>query len=239
VAGLDHEGGRITGVRYRNGAGTRRIATERVWSTLPITALVRMMVPAPPDDVLEAARAIRFRGMILIYLVIGQTRFTEYDAHYFPELRVPISRLSEPKNYAGRVEPRDRTVLCAELPSNPDQPEWQLSDEELGRRLCDWLAAVGLPVESPVLQTVTRRLGYAYPVYDRDYERHLALMSRWLGTLDGLLTFGRQGLFAHDNTHHTMTMALAAGDCVRPDGGFDRDRWTEYEREFEAHVVED
>ena len=34
--------------------------------------------------------------------------------------------------------------------------------------------------------------------------------------------FGRQGLFAHDNTHHALAMAYAAVDCLREDGTFDK-----------------
>jgi hypothetical protein len=86
---------------------------------------------------------------------------------------------------------------------------------------------------------VTRRLGHAYPVYDRDYADRFETMDRWLGGLDGLLTFGRQGLFAHDNTHHALAMAYAAADCLGPDGAFDEDRWAMHRQDFEAHVVED
>lgn len=239
VAGIERDGNRVTGVRYTQGGETKRLAADTVWSTLPISALVRMMDPAPPDEVIAAANAIRFRGMILIYLVLEQRRFTEFDAHYFPELSIPISRMSEPRNYNAADAPPDCTVLCAELPSDPGEPEWEMSDEELGRNYCNWLAGVGLPVTAKVRTVKTRRLRHAYPVYDRDYERHFRAMDDWLGGLDGLLTFGRQGLFAHDNTHHAMAMAYAASDCFGPGGAFDREAWAGHRVEFESHVVED
>ena len=65
-----------------------------------------------------------------------------------------------------------------------------------------------------VRRTETRRLGYAYPVYDRDFEGHLKVLDRWAEDLGGLLTFGRQGLFAHDNTHHALAMAEGAVDSL-------------------------
>ena len=34
----------------------------------------------------------------------------------------------------------------------------------------------------------------------------------WSREIDGLVTFGRQGLFAHDNTHHAMAMAYAVAE---------------------------
>ena len=67
---------------------------------------------------------------------------------------------------------------------------------------------------------MTRRLRQAYPVYRRGYEERFELMDHWLGGVDGMLTFGRQGLFAHDNTHHTLEMAYAAVECLSPDGQF-------------------
>ena len=239
VSAIEHVDGRVRAVRWQRGDVTHRHETDAVWSTLPITTLVRLLEPAAPAEILAAAARIRYRGLILIYLVLEQDRFTEFDAHYFPELSIPIARLSEPKNYSAATEPRGVTVLCAELPSDPGDAWWPLSDNELGARLCGWLRDVGLPVEAKVRRTLTRRLAYAYPVYDRDFEPALDLMVDWVAGVRGLLTFGRQGLFAHDNTHHALAMAHAAVDCLGDDGKFDDVKWQEYRKVFETHVVED
>jgi hypothetical protein len=34
-------------------------------------------------------------------------------------------------------------------------------------------------------------------------------------------------------------MAYAAADCLGTDGAFDQERWQEFRRVFESHVVED
>jgi len=239
VIAIEREGDRVTAVRYERHGEEHSIQTSHVWSTLPISLLVRSVRPAMPAEALAAAAGISFQGMILIYLVLEQDRFTEYDAHYFPEEAIPISRLSEPKNYSAVTEPRGRTVLCAELPSKPDSPPWAMSDEELGRALRQWLGSVGLPITAPIRRVVTRRLRQAYPIYSVGYEAHLRTMDRSLSELQGLLTFGRQGLFAHDNTHHALYMAYAAVECLKEDGDFDSGLWHEFRKVFETHVVED
>jgi protoporphyrinogen oxidase len=239
VTAIETDGGRVTGVRYQKDGQERRISADLVWSTLPVSLLAGFLRPEPPAEVVEAARGMKFRGMILIYLILEQDQFSTTDAYYFPESIIPISRMSEPKNFTGSTEPRGRTVLCAELPSDPGQPEWDMSDEELGRRLKGWLDRAGLPVTAPVARVVTRRLSHAYPVYTRDYESRQGVLDQWLGGIDGLLTFGRQGLFAHDNTHHALATAYAAAECLGRDGVLDRPRWGEYRRKFESHVVED
>jgi protoporphyrinogen oxidase len=233
------DGGRVQSVRYQAGMEEHEVPADAVWSTIPVTLLLQGMHPAPPEAVLAAARNICFRGMILIYLVLQQDRFSGFDAYYFPEESIPITRLSEPKNFSSSAEPRGRTVLCAELPSDASSPEWKLSDEELGRKLCDWIARTGLSRPGPVVKVVTRRLRQAYPVYRRGFEEHFQRIDEWLGQVGGLLTLGRQGLFAHDNTHHTLAMAYAAVECLSPDRTFDQARWTAYRKEFETHVVED
>jgi protoporphyrinogen oxidase len=226
-------------VGYDRNGETHALHGEYIWSTIPVTSLASQLTPAPPSDYLQSAKAIDYRAMILIYLVLEQNQFTEYDAHYFPEKQIKISRLSEPKNYSASKEPQNRTVLCAELPCSPHDPEWSMSDSELGDLMRDALASAGLPVRARVLQVAARRLRQAYPIYRQGYEHHFNRLDQWLSRINGLLTFGRQGLFAHDNTHHALFMAYAAVDCLDSEGRFDYDRWRDFRRIFETHVVED
>jgi protoporphyrinogen oxidase len=215
------------------------LEADHVWSTLPITTLARIVNPAAPSEVIEAGRRIKYRAMILIYLALAQPRFTEFDAHYFPEAEIRLTRLSEPKNYSAASEPADLTVLCGELPCAVDDDVWRASDEELAELVRDSLSRCGLPIRSRVMQVATRRLAYAYPIYHRGYEEAFATLDEWASRLDRALTFGRQGLFAHDNTHHALAMAYAAADCLSESGEFDLARWADYRIEFAKHVVED
>jgi protoporphyrinogen oxidase len=83
-----------------------------------------------------------------------------------------------------------------------------------------------------------RKLRQAYPVYRTGYERWFRVLDDWVEGIPRLLSYGRQGLFAHDNTHHALAMAYAAADCLDGDR-FDATRWAEHRQVFETHVVED
>ncbi len=218
---------------------SRRIEADYVWSTIPISLLARLVRPTPPPQVMEATTGIDYRSMLLVYLHLDVDRFTSvYDAHYFPGADIRITRLSEPKNYAALQEPAGRTTLCAELPCSPEDPWWSMEDAELGRVVAEDLARAGLPLTRPPVGVTVKRLRHAYPIYLSGYERPFGVLDEWAEGLPRLLTYGRQGLFAHDNTHHALAMAYAATECLE-NGRFNDLRWKEYREVFATHVVED
>ena len=239
VKEIDWTGGRVRSMRVESAEGLRDVPVDAAWSSLPISLLAKMMRPHAPDEVIQAGEAIRYRAMILVYLVLEQDQYTEYDAHYFPETDIPMSRLSEPKNYSASTEPKGLTILCAELPCDVKDDVWSMSDETLGAAMADWLVTAGLPRPAKIKQALTRRLAQGYPIYDRDFAGKLERLEGWLNGVDGLLTFGRQGLFAHDNTHHALAMAHAAESCFGADGSWDKAGWTRAREAFRDHVVED
>ena len=183
---------------------TRTIEADQVWSTIPVTAAVRMMSPAAPPAVLDAISNIDYRAMVLVYVELATDRFTTTDAHYFPEEHIAMTRLSEPKNYYGSSEPAGRTTLCAELPCNVGDKIWEMDDKQLGKLVTDDMNRAGLPLPSAPVSTFSRRLAQAYPIYPNGYEEPLRRVDEWVSGLSGFLSYGRQGLFAHDNTHHAL-----------------------------------
>ena len=222
----------------QNGRNTSAQA-DYIWSTIPLNVFPSLIRPAAPKDVLEACNQMQFRQMILVYLVLDQRQFSEYDAHYFPGSDVPVTRISEPKNYSDVQEPGNSTVLCAELPCFENDPEWTMTDTELGEIVCESLRKAAIPLKNPPKTVVTHRISHAYPIYNEGYESHFDRIDHWLGQVENLLSFGRQGLFAHDNIHHALHMAYSAVNCLSQEGQFDRNKWENYRQVFKNHVVED
>ncbi len=217
----------------------RAVEADFVFSTIPLPMLVSALRPQAPPDVMRCAEDLHYRGMILLYLVLRAERFSPYDAHYLPGQEVVASRLSESKNYSGTSEPHGLTGLCAEIPCTPGDSLWQASDGELSGRLLLELERAGLPVTAPIAAVFSRRLAHAYPVYEVGFATRLAAVDNYLATVPKIVSLGRQGLFAHDNTHHTMQMAYRAAECLADDLGWDKEAWSKHREAFAKHVVED
>lgn len=225
-------------VRLGDGRGTT-VTGRELWSTIPTGALARVVAePAVPPSVRATAHRLEHRAMALVYLVLDRRRYTPFDAHYLPDPAHPVSRLSEPRNYRDSADdPDDRTVLCAEVPCDLGDARWHASPTELGAEVADALARTGLP-RPDVADVVVRRLPHVYPRYRRGFAAHQQALEDWAAGLPGVVLFGRQGLFAHDNTHHALAMGWAAAECWSPTG-FDADAWRRARAGFRAHVVED
>jgi protoporphyrinogen oxidase len=215
------------------------VTARHAFSTLPLPVLARLTQPGPSLAAIEAATRLHFRAMVLVYIVHEGGRWTPYDAHYIPGPESPVSRLSEPANYRESAEdPTGRSVICAEVPCTVGDEIWKATDDDLA-----WLVDLTLErCELPPLRrgdVVVRRLPTVYPVYEQGFERHLAGLDAWIRTVPSLTTFGRLGLFVHDNTHHALVMARDAVAALDDAGTFDNRAWDAALDRFATHVVED
>jgi protoporphyrinogen oxidase len=238
VGAVETVGGRVRAVQAIGPTGPEWVMADHVCSSIPVSQLLRLLQPAAPAEVLNSACGLQFRAMILIYLILDAEQFTEYDAHYFPNSDIMITRLSEPKNY-GLAELAGKTILCAELPCSVDDSIWRATDAGLADTVKSSLETAGIPITARILGVCSRRLPHAYPIYLRGYKEHFERIEQCVEDIGGLVTFGRQGLFAHDNTHHALAMAYALDECLRDDGSFDRELWDDHKTRFQEHVVED
>jgi len=224
------------------GTGNDELRAGHLFTTVPLPVLARLTSPAPAAGVVEAASRLRFRAMVLVYVVHEGGRWTGYDAHYLPDQQTPISRISEPANYRDSADdPADRTVLCCEVPCDVGDPVWSASPDELRTMVVETLARLGLP-PLRVAGVEVRRLRHVYPVYARGYAEHLHGLDAWASGLPRVTTFGRLGLFVHDNTHHAIAMAYDAVSALATGGvpgQRDDEAWAAARERFTHHVVED
>ena len=118
VQSIEATGSAMSTVLYEKSGQPLSLGANYVWSTIPITSLARCLNPCPPPEYLRAAEEIDYRAMILIYLVVEQDRFSEYDAHYFPEpeyrdfAAVGAEKLPRRSRAAAPYRPLCRTPLC-------------------------------------------------------------------------------------------------------------------------------
>jgi protoporphyrinogen oxidase len=212
VVSLGLAGEEIRKIRCSNGVEISQPGL--VLSTLPLTALVRLLEPYLPEKAMDAARSLRFREVRLIYLRLNRPRFTENASIYIPNADLCVSRISEPKNRSSEMAPSSETGLLVEVPCFPETELSGMSDEALHRRVVDELSGIGLLNPGELVASRHHRLPDAYPVYALGYSEKTDLVLKSLKTIRNLHTFGRNGQFFYSHLHDQMRWARDLVDCL-------------------------
>jgi protoporphyrinogen oxidase len=192
-------------------AGGRRYEGSHFVSTLPIRDLLRMLDPAPPKHVLEAADDFSYRDFLTVALMVkGRDLFPD-NWIYIHEPNVAVGRIQNYTNWSPEMSP-DPSMSCLGLEYFCSEGDrlWSMDDAsliELGRRE---LAQIGLVEPSRITDGAVVRVKKAYPVYDDKYKRGLDIVRSWLPNVPNLQLVGRNGQHRYNNQDHSMLTAILA-----------------------------
>jgi len=209
-----HDGKRIESVSVRNSHGEKAVSAKGVISTIPLTALVKMMDPAPPADVIEAASRLRFRDLLLVAVMADRERITDQTWIYIPEKGIPFGRLHEPKNWSAQMAPPDKTLIVVEYFCFKGDEIWNSSDEELSRITVEGIEGLGFLKRDEVTGTEVVRVPGAYPLFEVGFEEHVEKLYGWLDGFENLRVAGRSGSFQYHNMDHAISSGVEAAESL-------------------------
>jgi protoporphyrinogen oxidase len=213
VTGVEHEDGRLTAVLARDPTGgTLRQPCAELVSSLPLTDFVQMLRPAAPQEVVDAARRLTYRSVVILLLVLDVPQVSPDHWIYVPDPKIGFCRLHEPKNWSADMAPPGRTALVLEYFCQQGDERWNQPAGQLAREAADDLAVMGL-VRPEWASDFTRvALPRAYPVYRVGYEEHLKVLTDYVGRFSNLYSIGRNASFLYTSSDHYMDMGLKAAE---------------------------
>ncbi len=224
VVRFRRESRRVKGLTARNGAKTVEISGEQFISSMPLPELMIRLDPSPPPDVLQAAQQLIYRAFILVGLIVDRADLFPDQWIYVHDPAVKVGRIQNFKNWSAAMVPDSRkTSLGMEYFCTEGDDTWTMSDADLVNLAVRELASLGLADIAAVEDGIVIRQPRAYPVYDREYRHHLAVIRRFLATIDNLQTIGRNGLHHYNNQDHSMLTGMLAVKNLR---GEAHDLWS-------------
>jgi protoporphyrinogen oxidase len=207
VASVRHDGRRIESVSL---AGGTRFEVDQLVSTLPLETLLARLDPPAPERVRRLAGALVHRDLALVALLLRRESVMAAATVYFPDPRVPFTRLTEPRNRSEAMSPPGHTSLVAEIPCRSGDEHWRADDAELVAAVRRPLERIGWLRGGELVGSRVVRMRHAYPVLAIDHDRSLEPVLRWLGRFENLTLAGRNGRFEYGWMHD----ALRAGKDV-------------------------
>lgn len=224
VVRIERQGLRVERVVTREpDGGERTWPAEQVICSIPLTHLVRALRPAPPDAVLAAAAALRFRNLVTVDLIVDHPDLFPDNWIYVHEAGLQVGRIQNFKNWSPAMVPDPRTSsLGLEYFCSDGDALWRDEPASLLRLGAAEAQATGLLRGARVLDGTVVRVPKAYPVYHRGYAEHVAVIVRWLRGLENLQAVGRYGMFKYNNADHSTLTGLLAVDNLY---GAETDLW--------------
>ncbi len=201
ITKLAHDGVKITSVELN---GSERVAPERVINTLAPTQLLKLLEPAPPSHILDLAKSLRFRDLILVALFLNRPRVSRNASIYFPSREIPFTRLYEPKNRSIELAPPKQTCVVVEIPCFTHDELWARSDNDLTTLVASHLAKTNLIQSGELIEGKVHRLKMAYPVLELGKDKVVAELREYLMRYTNLYTIGRAGKFEYTHVHDLL-----------------------------------
>ena len=211
--------------------------TDYFVSTIPITILPTLLNPKPPQEVLNAIKKIKYRSLIILYLIVDKPKVLDCNWIFFPGKDIIINRLSEQKSFSKYTCPENKTALYAEITCDYDDWRWNSSDYDVFEMVISDLEKAKLLKREEVDEYFTRRARQVYPVYNKDFRKHLNVILEYLDTIENLQTTGRQGLFNYNNTDHCLDMANKTAEYIKKNKS--SKEWGELREYFDSYKIVD
>lgn len=207
VVRVNHDSFRVKSITVRDKDRQFTVPAEEYVSTLPLTALVNMLAPAPPAPVLEAAAKLRFRDLVIAAIMVDRERVTDQTWIYIPEQKIPFGRIHEPTNWSRVMAPEGKSLLVMEYFSFKGDAVWNMSDAALTDLTVDNLVRLGFVDRQEVLDSMIVRVPKAYPLFEIGYDAHAGVLFDYLERFSNLHIAGRSGMFQYQN----MDVAIRSG----------------------------
>lgn len=200
---------RVTGVVVRHQGSERTMDATDVFSTMPLSELIPMFEPAPPEEVLAAARGLRYRDFLTVVLILDEADIFSDNWIYIHSPNVRVGRIQNFKNWSPAMVPdASKTALGLEYFCDAGDILWEMPDEDLLDLGSSELKQIGIAQDADVLDGVVVRQLKAYPIYDSHYGELLTVIKDWIMGLENFETLGRNGLHKYNNQDHSMLTAI-------------------------------
>jgi protoporphyrinogen oxidase len=218
----------------------KKIKYNHIVSTIPLDQLVKITKPNPPTHIKKSSTYLKYRSIVLPYFVIKGQNMFDSETLYFPEKKYMFNRLYFPSSYYKDKKNNNlpkKYLVGLEVTCDFNDKIWKMKKNQLMNTLLQNLNELKIFDKNQVIDFFVHKEKYAYPIYLKDYMYHLNSIKDYYYS-NGVMLNGRQGLFLHNNQHHSIEMAYYASKALisskKPNF-----YWKNIERKFDEYKVTD
>jgi len=204
VQRIIHSNFKVNSIVVRNHDHSNVIHGREFISSMPITKLIKMLHPSPPENIIAAASKLKFRDLVIVAIMVDRQRVTDQTWIYIPEQKIPFGRIHEPTNWSEKMAPEGKTLVVMEYFSFIGDKVWNESNERLIDITVENLEHLGFIKRHEVIDGAVVRTPKAYPLFEVGYKKIYDEIYDYLSRFKNLHIAGRSGMFRYYNMDHAI-----------------------------------
>jgi protoporphyrinogen oxidase len=215
-------GQRVSGASFDTGSARWRVRHEGQDGVQTETEAAHLVVSAPlrettlgldpgvSEAARAAARALRYRDFLTVVLILEDNGLLKDNWIYVHDPDVKVGRIQNFKAWSPDMVPDPAMAsLGLEYFCFEGDELWSAPDGELVALATREISRIGLARTTDIVDGCVVRMPRAYPVYDRQYLEHCAVIRAELeARFPTLHLVGRNGLHRYNNQDHSMMTAM-------------------------------
>ena len=195
------------------------IEAEHVISSAPMRELVFGLLPAVSGRTKRAAQSLKYRDFLTVMLILKDRQMFDDNWIYIHDPSVKVGRVQNFRSWSPEMVPDlDKVCYGLEYFCFEHDGLWDSSNSDLIELARRELIKIGLAKEGDLIDGCVVRQKKAYPVYDDDYARHVAIIRQELDDrYPNLHLVGRNGMHKYNNQDHAMMTAMLCVENILAD----------------------
>ncbi len=209
---------RVVGVSPSRRTATLSDGTEVAYthlvSTMPLPVLIRSMGDEAPEEVRQAAAALKYISVKCVNIGVGRENLTDKHWIYYPEDSI-FHRIFVQGNASPHCNAPGGFGLTCEITYSPTYKPLPCDGEALIQRCIADCHKVGFfKPEDPIITANIVDMPFAYVVYDHERPANIRVIRDWLATQNIVLA-GRYSEWEYYNSDHAFLAGKKVAEKVR------------------------
>jgi protoporphyrinogen oxidase len=208
VKKIYHQNQKIQFIEVESEGQRKKIAVDYLFSSAPITFLIKSLSPAPMNIVASADK-LYYRDHITVNLIINRHDIFPDQWLYVHDPELKMARIANYANFSSIKS--SRTPLSVEYFVFTEKDElWKADDQCLIKLAASELEKMGLIKIMEVIDGFVVREKDSYPVYYTGYQSQFEILKNYLSQFSNLQLVGRAGMYKYNNQDHALLTGLLA-----------------------------
>lgn len=208
---LNISNSRCGSVEVTGDMGTKTIEADAFISSIPITELIKIIVPRPSIEIIGAGDELSYRSLLTVNLILDTPDMFPDNWIYIHSPKVKLGRIQNYKNWSEFMVPdQSTTSLGLEYFCFEGDDFWNIPDDKLIKFAKSELDRIKLGEGINVIDGFVVRVPKAYPVYSTGYKKSANKIRDFVKSISGLQTIGRYGTYKYNNMDHSILTGLYA-----------------------------